>query len=215
QISWENYLKQRGLTHEELYEQIYEKAELIVLRRRLVHYWEMTTTGAQILSIRCESKTVADRILSAIDDEILKGKEVKATFNKHAVLNTSHNESPLQYAFIESPIPDALHKAIFTDLSVGKYSSVLKINDNDYRIVYLDTKHVREARPFKDLQKLIDEEPAIDNDDRYRRWVNAVYKSGRYRVQFRFPGRDTITTATEHDIAKSNEVKDKGGKPQR
>ena len=190
-MPWDKWLEQQGYTEKSFYDYIYERSEPIVLKQRVVLYFELTQPSVTYSEIRLGNYNALLKIKEKLD----AGDD----FDKTALLNSVTGTAGVKVAYKEQGLPRTVEKTLFETLKPTEYSEILSVADKDYRIVMLKSRSKGSNKSYSDLKDKVLELSEKNGDvdaDRFARWVAVIYNTGRYPVKYRFPGEKTKSAST-------------------
>lgn len=201
-LSWENFLQSKGLTEEGLRKTIYSSSRQILLRRHVIHYFEMTHTMANYSQIKLTTYKDATEALANIDAAREKGEKGQSEktlweeFQRLALL-TSVDHSIMKKAFRYQGLAPGIEELLFETLEPGEYSDVIQVAPHDYRIVMLKDRTLPSTLSYQELQPQIAETIAQAgevSDERLQRWAAVMQNSQKHHVIYQIPGEPLQTT---------------------
>jgi parvulin-like peptidyl-prolyl isomerase len=191
--TYEDWLKEQGMSVEEFEAYIFDRARVIIMRRVLVRYFEETEP-----SIDC-SHILVNKLERAKDlHKRLKESSAAKLTETFEDLAVQHSEDPAA-GVTQGRLPRIYENdgtlvkeaaGALWALKDGEFSEPVK-TDYGYHIFMRHKTYTPKKRPLADMRAELIKAPTRQNEEDYfNRWVRWVFNTQKYKVERRLPGYD-------------------------
>jgi hypothetical protein len=194
-MTWEDFLKQLGLTNEGFTKYLQDRAPVLLKKRVLVGYFEQTTPSIDSSHIlfgpndlaraqetyRTLKNTSKEKFSDVFEDlAVQRGVDPRAGVTRGR-LPRIYEEDGTLISDVAEPLW-ALKDGEFTEPIKTQYG---------YHICWRRQTFTPPKRPLSELRDArITEAPRENDDERFTRWVRWVINTQKYKVERRLPGLD-------------------------
>jgi foldase protein PrsA len=192
-LTYEDWLKQQGMSVEQFEAYLYERTPVILMKRVLVNYFEQTEESLDSSHILVETRERALELHKRLKGA--KAEELVATFEDLAVTHSedpgagvTRGRLPRVYRNDGSLVIEA-SDALWA-LKDGEFSEPVKTTYG-YHIFMRRKTYTPKKQTLGELREsLMKAQTRQNEDDYFNRWVRWVFNTQKYKVERRLPGYD-------------------------
>lgn len=192
-LTYEEWLKQQGMTVEQFETYVYERTPVILLKRILVNYFEWTEESIDSSHILVKTRERANDLHKRLKG--VKAEDLNTTFEDLAV---THSEDPGS-SVTRGRLPRVYrHDGSFVkeagdalwELKDGEFSGPVQTDYGYHIFLRRKTYQPRKESLTALLPELKKAATRPNEEDYFNRWVRWVFNTQKYKVERRLPGYD-------------------------
>lgn len=193
-MTYEQWLSQQGLTKEDFEIYVHDRAEIILLKRILVNYFEQTEESIECKHILVKTREQALEIIKILD--ATPPDKLDATFEDLAVQRSidpaagiTRGKLPRIYKHDQTLVDEA--SDALWGLKDNAYTGAPVKTGYGYHIFKRDRTLKPEKKTLAELKPDLIKAPTRAQETEYfNRWVRWVFNTQKYKVERRLPGFD-------------------------
>jgi len=192
-VSYEDWLKQQGMTVEEFETYVFERARIILMKRILVRYFEETEPSIDCSHILLRTVERANDIHKRLKET--SAAKLEETFEDLAVQHSEDSTAGvtrgrLPRIFQNDGTLVAEAEEALWKLKDAEFSEPVK-TDYGYHVFLRRKTYSPPRQPLSALRDKLIKAPTRENEqDYFNRWVRWVFNTQKYKVERRLPGYD-------------------------
>lgn len=190
-LTWDEWLKQQGMTDEGFKRYLGARARIILLKRLVVHYYFDYHDSLECAHILVERQKTAEDIIA----EVKKGVKFEDLAVKHSQdISTAQNGGRLPRHFKGDGLAKEIENKLWT-MSDGEVAGPVQSAFGWHVVRRISLNKGNKARFFDRRGELLARADVPDEDrtgrnPSFNRWVSCVMSPGDYKTERRLPGLD-------------------------